>query len=70
MTAIILKFPPRSPPAVRIERERDGGGWLVVTQDREHGWLHGDRHTALADARDLARNFITGLSTYAPGTAP
>jgi hypothetical protein len=38
---------------VRIMREN--GAWLVVVGG--HGWLHGDRRAALADARWLAGNF-------------
>ena len=29
-------------PFVRIERERDGEGWIVIAANG-HGWLHGDR---------------------------
>jgi hypothetical protein len=29
-------------PFVRIERERDGSGWIVIAANG-HGWLHGDR---------------------------
>lgn len=32
----------------------DGAGWLVCA--RYHGWLHGDRRAALADAQWLAWN--------------
>lgn len=39
-------------PVVRIERE-PGGGWLVIFG--QHGWLHGDRASALADKRWLDR---------------
>jgi len=37
-------------PFVRIERERDGEGWIVITANG-HGWLHGSRPTALRDKR-------------------
>jgi hypothetical protein len=37
---------------VRILREPDGQGWLVVTA-RGHAWLHGDRRSALEDKRWL-----------------
>jgi hypothetical protein len=30
----------------------DGGGWLVITY-RGHGWLHGDRQSALKEKRWL-----------------
>ena len=41
-------------PTMRVEREFDGLGWVVSTQDREFGWLWGDLVSALADARSLA----------------
>jgi hypothetical protein len=37
-------------PFTRIERERDGEGWIVLTADG-HGWLHGSRPDALGDKR-------------------
>jgi hypothetical protein len=53
MMAGIIKFPERGPFVVRIERE--GAAWLVVA--RNHGWLHGSRREALADAERIARGF-------------
>jgi hypothetical protein len=53
MTAAILPFPDRGPFAIRVERE--DCAWLVLA--REHGWLHGSRHDAMRDARELARGF-------------
>jgi hypothetical protein len=53
MSADILRFPMRCAACVWLVRE--GSGWLVVV--REHGWIFGDRRSALADARWLARNF-------------
>jgi hypothetical protein len=50
MTATILQFPPF---AVRIVREDDV--WLVLAA-RGHGWLHGSRSEAAADAVWLSRN--------------
>jgi hypothetical protein len=50
MMAGIIKFPERGPFAVRIERE--DSAWIVVARD--HGWLHGSRHEALADAERIA----------------
>lgn len=53
MIAQIIPFPPRGPFAVHIER--DGAAWLVVARD--HGWLHGDRRNALAEAQSAAAGF-------------
>ena len=36
----------------RIERERDGPGWLVIRGS--HGWLFGDRKQAIAELDELA----------------
>ena len=58
MTAIILPF---TPFIVRVERERDGEGWLVLA--RSHGWLHVDRNTALADAHSIAGGFGVGVGS-------
>jgi hypothetical protein len=52
-SAIILKFPP---PPIRLQRERDDEAWCVVTPSG-HGWLHGDFHAAMADAREIADGF-------------
>jgi hypothetical protein len=52
-TARILPFPLRGPFAVRIEREPPA--WLVICRD--HGWLHGSREAALADAKRIAAGF-------------
>jgi hypothetical protein len=49
----IVRFPLRRIGSILIVRER-GGGWLVLAGS--HGWLHGDRRTAFADAHWLARN--------------
>jgi hypothetical protein len=35
---------------VRIERERNGEGWFVLAPNG-HGWLHGDRPSALKEKR-------------------
>jgi hypothetical protein len=50
----IIRFPLRRIAAVLICKERDGVGWLVCARD--HGWIHGDRRSALADAHWLAWN--------------
>jgi hypothetical protein len=55
--SVILQFPSSRRYAVRVERERHADGWLVVTHDRSHGWLHGNRNAALADARLIAAEF-------------
>jgi hypothetical protein len=61
MKALILKFPERGPFAIRIERE--DSAWLVVARD--HGWLHGSRHEALADAERIARGFGVAVVEHA-----
>jgi hypothetical protein len=61
MTAQILPFPPRGPFVVRVERE--GAAWLVICRD--HGWLHGDRHAANAEAVEIARGFGVPARTAA-----
>jgi hypothetical protein len=53
MTAHILRFPARNAAAIFISKAVEGG-WLVLARD--HGWLHGDRRAALADAHWLAWN--------------
>jgi hypothetical protein len=47
----VIRFPGRRASAVFVSRAREGG-WLVTAG--AHGWLHGDRARALADARWLA----------------
>jgi hypothetical protein len=59
----IVPFPNRGPFVVRIERERDGDGWLVLA--RSHGWLHGDHNTALADAHSVADGFGVSVRSSA-----
>ena len=44
-------------PFVRIERERDGEGWVVIAANG-HGWVHGDRLLALRDKRWLDRQRV------------
>jgi hypothetical protein len=51
MSAIILRFPLRQRHEIRIERGRDGEGWLVLTQ-RGHAWAHGAFPAAVAPARE------------------
>ena len=58
MSARIYRFPPR---AVLIT-EAPESGWFVSV--RNHAWLHGDRRSAIADARWLSRNY--GLEVREP----
>jgi alpha-D-ribose 1-methylphosphonate 5-triphosphate synthase subunit PhnG len=50
----ILQFPSSRAFAIRIERETDDLGWMVLTHDREHAWLCGEFDAALCDAREVA----------------
>lgn len=52
MSAAVVRFPTRRAVCVWLLRETSSGAWLVLA--REHGWLHGDFNSALADARWLA----------------
>jgi hypothetical protein len=54
MTSAVVRFPARRIAAVWLLQASEGG-WLVLA--RGHGWLHGSRSDALANARWLARNF-------------
>jgi hypothetical protein len=67
MSARVLPFPCRAatlkrrgwhPFNVEILRE-ELGGWFVVCCD--HGWLHGSRREALADAREIADGWGCGI---------
>jgi hypothetical protein len=49
----LVRFPARHASCVWITRE--GPAWLVIAPS-SHGWLHGDHHTARADAEWLAQN--------------
>jgi hypothetical protein len=48
----LVRFPARHASCVWIRREN--AAWLVLAGS--HGWLHGDYHTARADAEWLASN--------------
>ena len=48
----VFRFPDRVSVAIRLVHHEDG--WFVLA--REHGWLHGSRESAVADARWLSRN--------------
>jgi hypothetical protein len=52
MTANVIAFPRRRQPAIVIEPERNGEGWLVIRSS--HGWLHGSATSAFLDALELA----------------
>jgi hypothetical protein len=52
MSARLIRFPARHASCIWMLRE--GAAWLVLAGS--HGWLHGDYHTARADAQWLARN--------------
>jgi hypothetical protein len=54
MIARILRFPLRRVGAILVCRERNDDGWLVL--HGSHGWLHGDRRSALRDAHWLSWN--------------
>jgi len=54
MTARVLRFSLRRVGTILVCRERNDDGWLVL--HGSHGWLHGDRDDARADAIWLARN--------------
>jgi hypothetical protein len=49
----IIRFPARRGRAIWVLPLAESG-WLVLA--RGHGWLHGDRRSALEDAEWLARN--------------
>jgi hypothetical protein len=48
----VERFPMRRAACVLLLLDCDG--WLVLARD--HGWLHGDYYSALADAEWLALN--------------
>jgi hypothetical protein len=48
----IVRFPARHTSCISVLRE--DAAWLVLAGP--HGWLHGDDHTARADAHWLAQN--------------
>ncbi len=59
MSAHIIRFPARNAAAIFIS-EAAGGGWLVLARD--HGWLHGDRRSAIR-----IRNGWRGISGFRCG---
>jgi hypothetical protein len=52
MSATVLQFPQRQQLAIRVEREHDGEGFLVIRGS--HGWLHGSAASAFLEAQQLA----------------
>jgi hypothetical protein len=72
MTATILKFPPRGrfDVRIRVEREADAPGWLVLTHDGEHGWTHGDFSAALDDAGVIAAGLGVSVRSSASRITP
>jgi hypothetical protein len=67
MTATILKFPIRE--SIRVERELGGECWVVITH-RNHGWAHGDFHSALCDAHEIAAGYGAAVRPSAGISAP
>ena len=59
----IIRFPPSRFAAVFVLDTADG--WLVLAP-RGHGWLHGDRRSALADAHWLRWNLALPIREIAP----
>jgi hypothetical protein len=51
VSAQIIRFPVRNAAAIFISEAAEGC-WLVLARD--HGWLHGDRRSAIVDAQWLA----------------
>jgi hypothetical protein len=51
LSARILPFPQHRTRTVRVVRERDGDGWLVLWGS--HGWVFGSRGDAIEDALEL-----------------
>jgi hypothetical protein len=70
MSAIILKFPPRNRFDIRVEREADGPGWLTLTHDRQHGWLHADFDGAQQDAGVIASGYGVAVQSSAGRRVP
>jgi hypothetical protein len=65
MSATLLKFPWERRFALRVEREASDLGWLVVTHDREYGWLSGDFNAALHDAGIIAAELGVNVNSTA-----
>jgi len=55
VSAPILRFPSSRAHGIRVEREIDGDGWIVLVD--ACGWLHSDFASALSDAREIAAGF-------------
>jgi hypothetical protein len=64
MTAIIIDFPLKRRLDVRVERERNDLGWLVLAPDG-NGWAHGCWSAAIDDARKIARDYSVAVISSA-----
>ena len=64
MTAAVVRFPFCRIEPILIVRERGGDGWIVLAGS--HGWIHGDRRGALADAHWLRWNLGLPIREVAP----
>jgi hypothetical protein len=68
--AHILSFPSSRALAVRVQREVEDPGWLVLTHNREHGWLCGSFDSALLEASIVAASFDVVVVSSAGRIAP
>jgi hypothetical protein len=59
MSARILQFPAPGRRIVRVERDRDGGEWLVIHDGS--AWPFSSRADALREATDLAAMYGDAL---------
>jgi hypothetical protein len=67
MNARILQFPKRPLRErlhVRVERDRDGGDWLVIFDGQ--AWPHFSRAAAMADADEIAVTVGANIVAAAP----
>jgi len=63
MSGTVVSF-----PDPRIEIERDSGGWLVITE-RGHGWVFGDRASAMHELAWHQRQWDFPLGNLAVNNA-
>jgi hypothetical protein len=66
----IVRFPQRARFDIRIEHEEGGFGWLVLTHDRQFGWLHAEFASAQQDAGVIARGYGVGVTSSAGRVMP